>query len=145
MSEDRHKNMNMFNFDFNSRNTQNFPLNQLNFNPEFSNLINMNMAHNFNNQLINGKRHREEIREMREKCIILFLLLANVQNVGELDNLMVSKLLRFIKKNAFINNSFKIYRIKFLIFNLILSRQSESSKMPNLFLYLINFFHTLKL
>ncbi len=66
MSEDRNKNMNMFNLDFNTRNTQNFPMNNLNFNQAYSNLT--NLAHNFNpagysNQMINGKRHRDEIKE----------------------------------------------------------------------------------
>ena len=66
MSEDRNKNINMFNLDFNTRNSQNFPINNLNFNHAFSNMT--NIAHNFNpvnysNQLINGKRHRDEIKE----------------------------------------------------------------------------------
>jgi hypothetical protein len=78
MSEDRNKNMNVFNLDLNTRNSQNFPINSLNFKPAFNNLVNMNMAHNYNqnnynNQLINGKRHREEIREIRDKCKIFII------------------------------------------------------------------------
>lgn len=68
MSEDRNKNFNVFNFDFNNRNSQGFPINNLHFNQTYGNMMNMNLPHNFNhnnlnNQFINGKRQREEIKE----------------------------------------------------------------------------------
>jgi hypothetical protein len=75
MSEDRNKNLNVFNLDFNARNTQSFPINNLHFNPAFTNM--MNMSHNFNQnnynaQFINGKRQREEIREKSKITKFIF-------------------------------------------------------------------------
>jgi len=75
MSEDRNKNLNVFNLDFNARNTQSFPMNNLHYNQAYGNMINMPHnfnPNNFNVQFMNAKRQREEIREKSKIIKLIF-------------------------------------------------------------------------